>query len=104
MAGRFLGTDPRATGKLLVALAGAGYLKAENCHYALTPVSRKWLIRQSKYSLADKLELQFLECDWMEQSEEFVRTGRPMRMHEVLDSQGWDLYQRGIASGGGRTR
>lgn len=91
-----LGTDPRATGKLLFALAGVGYLKAENGCYALTPVSRKWLICQSKYSLADKLDLQFLEWDWMEQSEEFVRTGQPVHMHEVLDSQGWDRYQRGM--------
>jgi hypothetical protein len=60
-----LGTDPDGTGKLLFALAGAGYLKAEDGErYALTPVSRKWLVRDSAHSIADKLLFQFLEWDY----------------------------------------
>src|SRR5689334_10494357 len=48
---RTCGTDPRATEKLLFALAGAKYLKATGEGYGLTPVSRKWLLADSDHSL-----------------------------------------------------
>src|ERR671915_441379 len=62
------GTSPVGTEKLLFALAGAGYLRAQDGGYELTPVSRKWLLRDSPHSLADKLLLQFLEWDWLERA------------------------------------
>jgi SAM-dependent methyltransferase len=78
------------------ALAGAGYLSAKDGTYQLTPVSRKWLLRDSPNSLADKLLLQFLEWDWMERSEDYVRTGEPLELHSMTDKGDWDLYQRGM--------
>jgi SAM-dependent methyltransferase len=92
------GTDPTATEKLLFALAGAEYLKATDDGYALTPVSRKWLLRDSDHSLVDKLLLQFYEWDWIERSEEYVRTGEPIELHEMTGDDEWDLYQRGMRS------
>jgi len=90
-------TSPVGTEKLLFALAGAGYLRAEDGGYALTPVSRKWLLRQSPHSLADKLLLQFLEWDWVERAEDYVRTGEPVELHTTMtDGESWDLYQRGM--------
>jgi SAM-dependent methyltransferase len=90
--------DTNATGteKLLFALAGAGYLRAKGERYELTPVSRKWLLRDSPNSVADKLLLQFLEWDWMESSEDYVRTGEPLELHSMTDKAHWDLYQRGM--------
>jgi predicted O-methyltransferase YrrM len=90
------GTNATGTGKLLFALAGAGYLSAKDGTYELTPVSRKWLLRDSPNSLADKLLLQFLEWDWMESSEDYVRTGEPLELHSMTDPGQWDLYQRGM--------
>jgi predicted O-methyltransferase YrrM len=90
------GTNPAGTEKLLFALAGAGYLHAKNGAYELTPVSRKWLLRESPNSIADKLILQFLEWEWMERSEDFVRTGEPLEIHSMTDDGHWDLYQRGM--------
>jgi SAM-dependent methyltransferase len=92
------GTDADAMGKLLFALAGAGYLKAADDRYELAPVARRWLLRDSDPSLADKLELQFLEWDILGQSEEYVRTGQPLDMHSNLDEEQWSLYQRGMRS------
>ncbi len=92
------GTDPRATGKLMFALAGAEYLEAKDGRYALTPMSRKWLLRGSEDSLADKLLLQFHEWDWMERADEFVRSGEPLELHSILPSDEWDVYQRGMRS------
>jgi 2-polyprenyl-3-methyl-5-hydroxy-6-metoxy-1,4-benzoquinol methylase len=91
-----LGTSAVGTDKLLFALAGAGYLKAENGTYELAPVSRKWLLRDSEHSVADKLLLQFYEWDWMEMSEDYVRSGEPLELHSMTDEDQWDLYQRGM--------
>jgi 2-polyprenyl-3-methyl-5-hydroxy-6-metoxy-1,4-benzoquinol methylase len=89
--------DERAMAKLLFALAGAGYLEeAGDGRYGLTSMSRKWIVRESPVSLADKLLFQFREWDWVEQSEHFVRSGEPVALHETLDEEGWDLYQRGM--------
>lgn len=93
-----LGTSAEGTGKLMFALAGAGYLSAEDGdRYGLTAVSRKWLVRGSKSSIADKLLFQFLEWDYMERAEEFVRTGEPLDLHGAQRSpDDWQLYQRGM--------
>jgi 2-polyprenyl-3-methyl-5-hydroxy-6-metoxy-1,4-benzoquinol methylase len=90
------GTHPAATGKLLFALAGSGYLEATEGRYGLTPVSRTWLLRESPKSLADKLLLQFYEWDLIARSEDYVRTGEPLHMHEEMDDEQWGLYQRGM--------
>jgi SAM-dependent methyltransferase len=90
------GTNEVGTDKLLFALAGAGYLKAEDGTYELTPMSSKWLLKDSEHSLADKLLLQFYEWDWMELSEDYVRTGEPLELHAMTDEDQWDLYQRGM--------
>jgi predicted O-methyltransferase YrrM len=91
------GTSLVGTEKLLFALSGAGYLRAADGGYTLTPVSRKWLLRDSPNSIADKLLLQFLEWDWMERAEDYVRTGEPLELHSSdLPAEEWGLYQRGM--------
>lgn len=89
-------TNDTGTEKLLFALAGAGYVRAEDGRYALTPVSRKWLLRDSPHSVADKLLLQFIEWDWVARSEDYVRTGEPLEIHSTAGAEEWDLYQRGM--------
>jgi SAM-dependent methyltransferase len=89
-------TNPVGTEKLLFALAGAEYVRAEDGGYGLTPVSRKWLLRGSPHSIADKLLLQFHEWDWLERAEDYVRTGEPLEIHSMTDAGEWDLYQRGM--------
>jgi SAM-dependent methyltransferase len=95
---RRCGTDRAATEKLLFALAGAKYLKATDGGYALMPVSRKWLLSDSEHSLTDKLLLQLYEWEWLERSEEYVRTGEPLEIHEIASDEQWDIYQRGMRS------
>lgn len=95
---RRCGTNPAATEKLLFALAGAKYLNATDAGYALTPLSRKWLLSDSEHSLADKLLLQLHEWRWLERSEDYVRTGEPLALHEIASDEEWDAYQRGMRS------
>jgi 2-polyprenyl-3-methyl-5-hydroxy-6-metoxy-1,4-benzoquinol methylase len=92
-------TDPRATEKLLGALAGAGYLEAHDGCFALAPVARRWLLKDSARSLHDAILLQFLDADFIARMEDFVRTGEPLRIHEAMRDEQWELYQRGMRAG-----
>jgi ubiquinone/menaquinone biosynthesis C-methylase UbiE len=89
-------THPAATGKLLFALAGSGYLKEDDGRYGLTRVARTWLARASRKSLADKLLLQFYEWDLLARSEDYLRTGEPLELHAQMEDEQWGLYQRGM--------
>jgi SAM-dependent methyltransferase len=96
---RVCGTDPEATGKLLFALAGAGYLKGVDGGYKLTRVSRKWLLADSKGSLREKLLLQFVEWEFVGRSGEYLSSGEPLELHGgLLDDAGQEAYQRGMRS------
>lgn len=92
------GTNPDATKKLLYALVGAGYLRLNGEKYALTPISRKWLLKDGQYSLYDNMMWRFMEWDWVMQYEEFVHKGESFDSHAVLSEDEWEAYQRGMRS------
>jgi 2-polyprenyl-3-methyl-5-hydroxy-6-metoxy-1,4-benzoquinol methylase len=99
------GTDPRATGKLMFGLAAAGYLEEREGGYRTTPTTRKWILADSSSSLADKLLFQFHEWEWMERTEDFVRTGAPLELHRAIGGAEWGDYQRAMrAVAGGAAR
>ena len=88
------GTDARATGKLLNALTGADYVRPDgDGRFALSPASRKWLLRDSPQSLYQHTLFLFVVQGWVEHYEEFVRTGRPVDMHQGMKDAEWALYQ-----------
>ncbi|MFY9821416.1 MAG: class I SAM-dependent methyltransferase [Thermoanaerobaculia bacterium] len=90
------GCEPRATRKLLEALAGSGYLRFAAGRYALTPLSRKWLLSAAGTSLRDKMLLLFLEWDFTARTGDFVRTGKPLDFHASMTPREWGIYQRGM--------
>jgi SAM-dependent methyltransferase len=93
------GTDVVGTEKLLFALAGSGYLRPLKDSYELSAKAQKWLLRSSRHSIADKLIFQLeLEWDYLERSEDYVRTGVPLDLHTSTSEREWDLYQRGMRS------
>lgn len=92
-------THPAATAKLLNALVGCGYVTTDGDRYALAATARKWLLADSPQSCRDKVLFQFLEWEWCQYSEEYVRTGRPMDLHANMTEEVWGVYQRGMRSG-----
>lgn len=88
-----------ATEKLLSALTGAKYVRFNDGRYALAPVARRWLLKDSATSLHDAILMQDLDVRFMEHAEEYVRTGQPVDMHSMMSEDDWRLYQRGMRAG-----
>jgi 2-polyprenyl-3-methyl-5-hydroxy-6-metoxy-1,4-benzoquinol methylase len=93
------GTHPRATGKLLDALVGLSCLKVSGERYSLRRSLRSWILKDSKNSFRDQNLLHYLEWRWWEHCEEYVRTGKPLRVHQTMTDEEWGVYQRGMRSG-----
>ncbi|HWG45286.1 MAG TPA: class I SAM-dependent methyltransferase [Gemmataceae bacterium] len=93
-----IGTEAHATEKLLNSLVGARYLGFKNGRYKLARVARKWLLKDSPQSLHDNMLHRFLEWDVVEHFEDFVRTGKPMNVHQGMTPENWAIYQRGMRS------
>src|SRR5262249_22973094 len=90
------GTAPIATEKILNALVASDYITYRNGAYALTKRARKWIARDSPTSLLDKLLFEFVEWEMIEHVDDFVRTGRPLDMHESDSDEHWARYQRAM--------
>jgi SAM-dependent methyltransferase len=89
-----LQADP--TGRLLGVLVTAGYVAFERGTYSLTPVSRKWLLKNCPMSLYDNLLFQYLEWRLLDATEDFLRTGQPVDFHRGLTPDDWQAYQRAM--------
>jgi SAM-dependent methyltransferase len=90
------GTDARATEKLLSALTGSGYVSQSGGDYGLTAVARKWTLADAPQSLRDKILFEFIEWEMVEKVEDYVRTGRPLELHQGTDKERWRLYQNAM--------
>jgi SAM-dependent methyltransferase len=91
------GTDREATTKLMDALVGCRYLRHHGGRYELTPKARKWVLRGSPHSIADKLLFQYDEWEIVAKYEDYVATGVPLDLHASLtDGSVWNRYQLGM--------
>jgi SAM-dependent methyltransferase len=88
--------DDAAATVLVGALAACGYLVLSDGRYALAPQSRRWLLRDGRSSVRDKILLQTFEWDWLAGLETFIRTGQPMDFHAVMSDEERDLYHRSM--------
>lgn len=91
-------TDPRGTAKLLDALVPTGYLQQKNGRYALSAMARRWMPSAAPRSLYDATLWRFVDWEFAEHFERFVRSGEPLRFHEDMTPERWQLYQRGMRS------
>ena len=91
-----LGLHAAALGKLLNLLVATGYLRHGRSGYGLTRVSRKWLAADSPTSLRDSMELRILEWQVIDTTEDYVRTGKALDVHDRIAGDQWTTYQRGM--------
>lgn len=91
-----LGVHTGALAKLLNLLVAAHYLRFGKDGYALSPLSRKWLVADSPQSLHDSMLLRLLEWQAIDLTEDFVRTGKALDVHDIIRGDQWITYQRGM--------
>jgi Dimerisation domain len=104
---RDCGTNGRATKQLLDCLVGVGYASWRDGKYGLPAPMRKWLLRSSPNSIVNKLAYESLEWDFVGKTGDFVRTGKPLAVHEGFSQREWAVYQdamRDVAQSGRGTR
>jgi SAM-dependent methyltransferase len=89
------GTDPRATERLLNLLVTQRYLAYRDGIYRLTKHSARWL-RDVPDSIRDLVLMKRLEWRWIEDLEEYLRSGTPIDVHATMSPDDWSLYQRGM--------
>lgn len=89
-------THPVPTKKLLNALTGAGYLRKAGEQYQLTPLTRKWLLKDSPQSLHDYVRMQYLEWNWLAHCEHYISSGQPFIIHTQMTEDEWGVYQRSM--------
>jgi SAM-dependent methyltransferase len=90
---RDCGTNARATKQLLDCLVGVGYASWRDGKYELPAPMRKWLLRSSPNSIVNKLAYESLEWDFVGKTGDFVRTGKPLAVHEGFSQREWAIYQ-----------
>jgi 2-polyprenyl-3-methyl-5-hydroxy-6-metoxy-1,4-benzoquinol methylase len=96
------GTDARATEKLLNLLVGMRYLRrSKDGTYRLTKAARTYLLAGGSSSVRDMVLMKYLEWEWIEGLEDFVRTGEPLDVHGAMTPDDWGLYQRGMRAQAG---
>jgi SAM-dependent methyltransferase len=90
---RDCGTDARATRQLVDCLVGIGYATWRDGKYGLAAPMRKWLLRSSPNSIVNKLAYEALEWDFVGKTGEFVRSGKPLAVHDGFTQRDWAVYQ-----------
>jgi hypothetical protein len=83
---RSLQTDSRATELLLNALAALGLLAKRADVFSVTPLSRQYLLTDSDYYLGEMILFDASLWSSWERLEEAVRTGNPVRMPDMYQS------------------
>ncbi|MBI4583543.1 MAG: methyltransferase domain-containing protein [Planctomycetes bacterium] len=92
--------NERGTALLLEALEALGYIKKKNGRYVNTPLTAKWLLRNSPTSLACGIPfLESMVFDRWEHLEESIRRGKPaLYGYDWADQQPdrWRIYEEGM--------
>jgi len=99
------GIDAGAAEKLMNFLVGMRYLRrSKDGRFRLTKVARTWLLDADPRSVRDMVLMKFLEWQWIEGLEAYVRTGEPLDVHAGMSTDEWGLYQRGMRAQAGLLR
>lgn len=97
--------DAGAAEKLMNFLVGTRYLRrSKDGTFLLTKVARRWLLEAGPQSVRDMVLMKFLEWQWFEGLEAYVRTGEPLDVHGSMSTDDWGLYQRGMRAQAGLLR
>ncbi|HXA02113.1 MAG TPA: methyltransferase [Cytophagaceae bacterium] len=82
----------------LGTLTSSGYLKYKNEKFSLTKLSSKWMLKKNKQSLTNQILFLKILWGWMDDMNNFVKTGKSEQYHDHFTDGQADLYQKGMRS------
>ena len=88
--------NKKAVKTILGTLSGVGYLKYSGDLYDLTPISRKWLVKNSPHSIRDFVIFMKILWEWFCNLESFLKTGEGIDYHDKFNSEEWEIYQKAM--------
>ncbi len=90
---------PEPAQRLLYLLAEQGYLASgADGTWSLTPISRRWLLKDSPDSIRDFMIVRYTEWDWLGHLEDYISTGVPYIGRAEFGDEDWLVYQRAMRS------
>lgn len=90
---------PESMKALLSALNGFGYLKRRGEYYSNSKVTKRWLLKSSRFSQRDAVLFYQDLWELMSEMDERIRTGKQADLHHSgRPSEFWERYMRGLAS------
>jgi SAM-dependent methyltransferase len=88
--------NAQALRPVMGALTSAEYLTYAQDKFALTSMSRKWLLKDARQSLYYQMLFSDIMWDWMSELRNFLRTGKGLQYHQTFAAHQWDSYQKGM--------
>ena len=88
---------PKGTECILPPLVAASYLTKHGERYALTPQSKKWLVKSSPHYIGNFIAyIELLHTHWMTM-EDTLRLGKPSQTYaETFTDREWNIYTLGM--------
>lgn len=89
--------NSRAVESLLQVFVSMGLLLQKKQAYSLTSKAKKWLLKDSPYSLYYLMVFDNRVCfNWLNYTGEFLQSGKGLQYHEHLTSEEWFYYQKAM--------
>ncbi|MCW3079217.1 class I SAM-dependent methyltransferase [Segetibacter sp.] len=89
--------NEKSVKSLLGVLATMGLVRQNQQLFYLTPKSKKWILKDSPYSLYWLMIFDNRVCiKWMDYVGTFLETGKGLQYHETLTEDEWFYYQKAM--------
>jgi ubiquinone/menaquinone biosynthesis C-methylase UbiE len=93
---------PKALRELMGLLTVLGYFKYRSGHYALTRISKRWLLKDNDESVYGMMLFNNrVVWPWMTQLGNYLETGEGIQYHDNLTTEQWAYYQQAMLAATG---
>jgi ubiquinone/menaquinone biosynthesis C-methylase UbiE len=87
------GLNAHSLSGVMMVLILLRYFKYKNNKFALTPAARLFCLKESKADIYDYTVFMGIMAGWTGQLEEYLKTGKGIKVHETMNGEEWRLYQ-----------
>jgi ubiquinone/menaquinone biosynthesis C-methylase UbiE len=90
---RKTGLNAHSLESTMTILLSLRYFKYKNGKFMLTPAAKKFCLKASPAGVYDYTLFMNIMAGWMEQLEEYLKTGKGLNVHATMNDEEWRLYQ-----------